>query len=153
MRLSALFVAGLSLSLFACSSSSGGTPNEPSNEAGGSQEASSAPTFTEVYTQVISVHCAPCHVAGMPGFTGGMLDMSTQAAAFTNLVGVEAAGEACSGMGKRVNPGDPSTSLIFEKVNMSTPPCGQRMPLGQSPLAADQITEIHDWIAAGAMNN
>jgi hypothetical protein len=153
MRLSAFVVASLSLSLFACSSSSGGSPNETSNEAGGSQEASSAPTFTEVYTQVISVHCAPCHVTGMPGFTGGMLDMSTQAAAYTNLVGVEAAGEACSGMGKRVNPGDPSTSLIFEKVSMTTPPCGQRMPLNQAALDATSIGEIHDWIAAGALNN
>jgi hypothetical protein len=151
MRFPAVVVAGLGLSaaVVACGSSSN------SNEGSSSDSGSSGgtPTFTEVYTQVIQPNCAFCHTSGQPGGTQGMLDMSTQALAFTNLVGKAAAGQLCSGQGTRVVAGNPDSSLLFEKVSQTTPPCGSRMPLNLSPLSQSAINEIHDWIAGNAPNN
>ena len=50
------------------------------------------PTFTNVYANVISQRCVSCHRPGGGGVNVGMLDMSTQAAAYANLVGVTSAG-------------------------------------------------------------
>ena len=47
------------------------------------------PTFTNVYANVISARCTSCHRPGGGGVNVGMLDMSTQAAAYANLVGVD----------------------------------------------------------------
>jgi hypothetical protein len=144
MRLPAFIVASLSVTLLACSGSNSGSP-------GGTD--GGAPTFTEVYTQVISQKCLACHVPGQIGVSEGMLDMSTQANAYTNLFEAAAAGSACAGQGTRVIAGQPATSLLFEKVSMATPPCGQRMPLSMPALPQSEINEIQDWIAAGAHND
>jgi hypothetical protein len=144
----ALATAGAALA--GCSSSD----NTPSGSSSSSTSNGSAavPTFTEVYTQIISVNCLGCHVPGQIGVTHGMLDMSSQSTAYTDLVGVMAAGSACSGMGTRVVAGDPTTSLLYEKVS-GTQPCGSRMPLDGNPLSTSDIAEIHDWIAGGALDD
>jgi hypothetical protein len=118
-------------------------------------EAAATVTFTQVYTTVITQFCAPCHTAaGGIGITTGNLDMTTQAKAFTNLVNVPAAGASCSGMGVRIVPGSPATSLLFKKVDLTDPaPCGSKMPLGLPPLSQANIDLIGAWITAGAQNN
>jgi hypothetical protein len=85
------------------------------------------------------------------GFTTGKLDMSSQATAFMNLVGVAAAGAECGGKGTRVVAGNADMSILFQKV--TTPTCGSQMPLGGTPLTGAQTEEIQSWINAGAMND
>ena len=131
---------------FGCSSSSPSSSSSP---------ADTAPTFTEVYTEVMVPHgCNAHHIATGPD---DFLDMSTQANAYKNLVGVKADGPACKTSGlTRVVPGNASQSLMYEKVSESTPPCGKQMPYGcsgTSCLSASEQAEIEDWINAGAMNN
>ena len=126
--------------------------------ATGGATSSGAPTFTEVYNSIISANCASCHSNGHSGFTSGMLDMSSQSAAYTNLVGVAAAGVSCGGGGRtRVVPGDHTTSLLWQKVNAKTTggtsPCGSPMPLSATTLSSTQVAMIAAWIDAGALDN
>ena len=117
-------------------------------------DAGAAPTWTMVYSQVITTRCTPCHT--MPnqiGITIGRLDMTSQATAYTNLVNVAAMGAACSGKGSRVMPGAPDSSVMYLKVSLDDPtPCGAKMPLG-GMLTADEANTIEAWIMAGAHND
>lgn len=114
------------------------------------------PTFTQVYTSVLAVRCAACHViAGGIGITQGNLDFSTQATAYANLVNVAAGGSACGGGGiTRVVPGMPAASLLHLKVSLDAPaPCGDKMPQGGPPLPQAEIDLIDAWILGGALND
>jgi hypothetical protein len=111
-------------------------------------------TFTNVYAEVISVSCVPCHAPGGVGDAAGGLDMSTQALAYANLQ--KSAVAPCSGLA-RVVPGDAAMSLLVEKVESAHPPCGTQMPYGcggATPcLSAAQVQEIVDWTNGGAKND
>jgi hypothetical protein len=124
------------------------------------------PTFTNVYSSIISARCTGCHRPGGSGVTAGLLDLSTQAAAYTNLVGVAAQGTSAGTSGitcastslARVVPSDASSSLLFAKVHSklagALAPCGSPMPPGSSAsLTAAQIDLIGAWINAGAVND
>ncbi|MGA2451174.1 MAG: hypothetical protein ABTD50_21140 [Polyangiaceae bacterium] len=120
-------------------------------------------TFTMVYTDIIGPICSGCHAPGHGGFTNGNLDMSTQPLAFVDLVGdagtgVVAMGTGCGTSGDlRVDPGNASMSLIWEKVNAKLQdagaPCGSPMPLGSAVLTQAQVNEIAAWINSGAQND
>jgi hypothetical protein len=126
---------------FGCSSSSPSSSSSP---------AETAPTFTEVYSDIVGPICSKCHNPNGEKF----LDMSTQANAYANLVGVKADGPACGTSGlTRVVAGNASASLMFEKVSEAKPPCGARMPFNETPLTSAQQSEIENWINAGAMND
>jgi hypothetical protein len=123
------------------------------------------PTFTDVYTTVMVPHgCNQHHAPGK--MNDSFLDMSTQSAAYKNLVGVVASGPAatalppgCGGSGLiRVVAGDSAKSLMYLKVSESTPPCGAQMPFGcpmggHTCLDATETATIASWINAGALNN
>jgi hypothetical protein len=127
------------------------------------------PTFTSVYTTIIGQRCTGCHRPGGSGVVVGMLDLSTPAAAFANLVGVTAQGTGAGTSGVtcasvmpalvRVTPGDANASLLFNKVHSKlagTPaPCGSPMPLPATaaPLTQAEVDLISAWITAGAQNN
>jgi hypothetical protein len=139
--------------------SSGGGPADsggtgPVDSGGGSEtggsEAGGAPTFTDVYA-IISADCLPCHSTGI-GKTTGKLDMSTQATAYKDLVGVAAAGSACKGKGTRVVAGNAVKSLLVQKLNPA-PSCGKQMPNGMPALSSTPIALITAWIDSGAPNN
>jgi hypothetical protein len=117
--------------------------------------AAQAATFTQVYTTVIANRCMPCHTTATGiGVTQGRLDMTSQSAAFANLVNVAAAGVQCAGRGTRVVPGMPASSILFLKVSLNDPaPCGAKMPLGLPSLPQSEVDMISSWITAGAMNN
>jgi mono/diheme cytochrome c family protein len=118
------------------------------------EAAAAAATFTQVYNGIISPICVQCHNPAGIGVSMGHLDMSTKAAAFTDLVGVEAAGIFCGGMGTRVVAGNAANSIMFKKIDPAQPsPCGSKMPLGLPPLTAAQAGEIQSWINAGALND
>lgn len=56
----------------------------------------------------------------------------------------------------RVRPGQPDSSYLVHKVQGtqgSVGGLGGRMPLGGTPLSAEQIAAIRAWITAGALDN
>jgi hypothetical protein len=117
-------------------------------DTGTVSDAGAAPTFTQIYTNILSKKCGPCHTAS----TSGSLDLGTKAKAYTSLVGVSAAGFSCSSTGlKRVVAGDAANSLLAKKVDPS-PPCGGRMPTVVA-LPATEIADLKAWINAGAKND
>jgi hypothetical protein len=151
---------------FGCGSSGtpagGGDGSAGSGGSGGS--GGSSATFTEIYSTILNPTggsgCVNqiCHAAGFETQPAqGGLDMSTQTLAYMNLVNVKALGTLCAPSGDiRVVPGNPSTSLMYLKVSEATPPCGVQMPdmmllSSLTPLTADQLQTISDWITAGAM--
>jgi ABC-type transport system substrate-binding protein len=135
----------VALASAACSSSSSGSTT-PTQGDGGTQ----SPTFTNVYTTILQPTCSSHHA---PGGDASFLNMSTQSAAYSNLVGVKASGPECASSGEtRVVAGNASESLLFQKVN-ANPKCGGQMPLDESPISSAQITLIENWINAGALNN
>ncbi len=103
------------------------------------------PPFAMAYA-VIRMHCLPCHTTG-GGATMGMLNMSTEPMAYTNLVGVAAMSMQCMGKGTRVVAGDSATSILYTKI--TTPTCGLKMPR-TGMLTAAQIATIKTWIDGGA---
>ena len=126
------------------------------------------PTFTNVYANVIGARCASCHRPNATtGVSAGNLDMSTQATAYGNLVGVAAAGTGAGTSGitcvaamlTRVVAGNSAQSLLYNKVASKLAgvlaPCGSPMPLpaGAAPLTQAQVDLIAAWIAGGALND
>jgi hypothetical protein len=131
-------------------------------------------TFAQVY-QILSTNCcSTCHAPtagpGTPtdgcipknvnkntGFTGGMMDLSTQAKAYTDLVGVTCMGAKCRGKNlKRVVAGSAATSVMYSKITTVAPAlavCGEAMPYDQPQLPAADIATIKTWIDEGAPNN
>jgi len=132
----------------------GGTADTGTTADAG-EAGTAAPTFTQIYNNIIVQRCTPCHTtAGGIGVTMGHLDMTSQAAAFANLVGVAAAGVACAGHGTRVTPGNQETSIMYLKISLDDPaPCGSKMPLGLPALSKDEADAIENWIKSGAPNN
>jgi hypothetical protein len=120
-----------------------------------------------VYTNVIGPRCVSCHQPGRSGVTVGLLDMSTQALAYANLIGVPAAGTGAgtsgvtcaSAMRTRVIPNDSANSLFLDKVSSKVAgvnaACGSPMPLPATaaPLTSAQVALIANWIDTGAQNN
>jgi mono/diheme cytochrome c family protein len=125
------------------------------------------PTFTNVYANVIGARCTGCHRPGAGGVTVGMLDMSTQAAAYANLVGVPSAGTGAGTSGitcasiamARVSAGNATGSLLYNKVASKlagvNAACGSPMPLPASAVALTQaqVDLIAAWIGGGALND
>jgi outer membrane lipoprotein-sorting protein len=87
--------------------------------------ASSAPTFADAQT-VLRARCLPCHSRG------------------SRLGGHEF--ETYEGVLRAVKPGDPDGSLLIRVVSPPNP----TMPQGGSPLSAEQVRLLRDWVAAGA---
>lgn len=133
----------------------GGTGGSATGGGTGAIDAGPPITFTTVYTTIIANRCAPCHTTSTGiGVTQGMLDMTTQANAYANLVNTAAAGSACSGHGTRVVPNHPDSSVMYLKISLDDPsPCGAKMPFGLAPLPQSEVTSIEDWILQGAKND
>lgn len=109
--------------------------------------------FTPVQT-IFDNHCVFCHDPAHPlaGDNPTFVEMPlVSGQSYDALVGV-AARETCGAT--RVVPGDPEHSYLYRKIADDNPCDGDRMPRAGAtlpqPLSADQITTIHDWIAAGA---
>jgi len=124
--------------------------------AAGSGMMAAGPPFATAYA-TIQAHCLPCHAPGMPatahgGFLKGMLDMSSEATAYTNLVGVPAMSMNCTGKGMRVVANDSANSILYTKVALAAvKTCGGKMPDGGAPkLTPAQLATIKTWIDMGA---
>ncbi|MCA9664286.1 MAG: hypothetical protein KC503_01825 [Myxococcales bacterium] len=121
-------------------------PDGPGNGDTTVDMGSAAPTWTQVFNQVISPNCS-CH---MNGGTSGGLNMDDANAAYTNLVGVNARGAGpCSGQ-TRVVASDSSSSVLYNKLDGGGGLCGNQMPRNAPKLAQNLIDMVRDWIDAGA---
>jgi hypothetical protein len=108
-----------------------------------------APTFDMVYASVFQT-CTGCH---NPTVVKLGLDFTSAQTAFATLV--DQAPFAGGGEGKcgsvtqkLVTPGKCQESLVYLKLT-ATPPCGDRMPPGQTVSDAS-MKLLCDWIDAGA---
>lgn len=108
------------------------------------------PKFSSIQSNIFSTSCAVsgCHLG--PNAPHG-LDLSV-GSAYANLVGVASAEAPRL---RRVDASKPDSSYLVAKIEGSSliAPGTGRMPLGRTPLSADQISAIRQWIAAGALGN
>lgn len=106
------------------------------------------PKLTEVQTQVFTASCvfSSCHSALSQA--GGL--SLAPGTAYGSLVNVAATGPTGR---TRVVPGDLSGSYLIDKLTLTAPAVGGRMPLGGDPVDAAQLKVVKDWISAGAKND
>ena len=103
-----------------------------------------SPTFAEVQ-EIFTASCLPCH--SNLSLSGGLGLQAPQT--FSNIVNVPSSQVPSL---SRIEPNDPEESYIIDKLE-GTQAVGGQMPLGQSPLPAQTIQLIRDWITAGAPDN
>ena len=105
------------------------------------------PTLTDIHEVIISRSCSSesCHGGSSPEAD---LDLSTVAASYASMVGVESVEEPDF---TRVVPGDPDNSLIY-MVLLGPVGAIDQMPPGYE-LSADEIEAVRQWIEDGAENN
>ena len=107
---------------------SGGT----TGTGGASGTGGSAPTFTEIYNQILTVYCAggSCHD---PGSQSGV-SFSTQSGGYSSV-------------SRLVTPGNGAGSSLYKTLSSGA------MPLGQAKLSSANLALVEAWINAGALNN
>jgi hypothetical protein len=105
------------------------------------------PTWSSIHANVIRPSCATtgCHI-GASSFNG--LDLSSRDAAYEALITRDAT--AGCGMRSYVSAGDPSASVLIDKL-AEVPSCGGRMP--PSGLSAETVAVITQWVMDGARND
>lgn len=105
------------------------------------------PTWTSIFSNVIRPTCATvgCH-QGASAFN--MLDLSDRTMAYTALTTRDAS--AGCGMAPYVTAGDPTMSVLIDKLQ-PVPSCGGRMP--PSGLNTETVAVITEWVMRGAMND
>ncbi|MGH8175297.1 MAG: hypothetical protein ACREV5_03425 [Steroidobacter sp.] len=99
-------------------------------------------TFASIQDNVFTPICTTCH-AGAAAPLGLRLDAGASYVMLVNAPGVEAPALL------RVAPGNPDASYLIQKLE-GTAAVGARMPLNGSPLPAETIAVIRQWILAGA---
>jgi putative transposon-encoded protein len=121
-------------------------PSSYSNETtAATQAATPAVTLAADIQPIFTAKCAlsGCHAGSRP--QEGMNLSSGQA--LQNTVNVDSMEVPSL---KRVKPGDPDNSFLYEKVSKSNPRSGDRMPQIGGPLTQAQIDKIRQWIEQGA---
>ena len=104
------------------------------------------PTFSSIQVNIFTPICTQCHAGA-----SAPLSLSLQVGfSYDQLVGVPSV-EVPELL--RVDPGQPDNSYLVMKVEGAPGITGGRMPLGFSPLSAEQIATIRAWIADGALEN
>ena len=106
-------------------------------------------TFTHINQNTFQKSCAfsTCHGSASSAGSGGL--SLAEDSAYDNLVNVPSVGDPSQ---IRVVPGDADSSYIIKKLTGASDITGDPMPSG-GELPDDQITEIKDWINAGALDN
>ena len=124
--------------------------NVPPTYSGIGYNAAIQGLFDNFLTNGSTAGCVDCHFA-MNMNPSGHLDL-TAGVSWSHLVNVPSAEDASI---LYVVPGSPEQSLLFQKVNCTTPASGVRMPYqgypdGSTTLTVEQQAMIYDWIAEGA---
>jgi hypothetical protein len=87
---------------------------------------------------------ANCGTSGCHGENSPFSNFAESEEAALSFVGVS--GESsCSAEGPLLDPNNPVTSIIMQKVTATTPPCGERMPVVGELTPAD-IACLQEWI-------
>lgn len=110
----------------------------------------SAPTFRELYADVIGPYrCAHCHDGERTAWST-TLDLSSPEIAYASLLGPM----GCDGTTPRVTPCDPSASTFAIVPTARGEPCGGRHTYaGVNPtgiVTPEETARIDAWILAGA---
>ncbi len=110
--------------------------------------------WSDIYEKVVYPFCGEaCHGEGTPNFIDeSQLDLSTAQVAYDSLVGREAQGDECAGLGQLIAPGDGANSIFVMKMEPD-PPCGDPMPSMGALLPDEVLDVIRAWIDAGALND
>ena len=98
--------------------------------------AAQEPGYQQFIRPILDKHCTGCH---QPASKQSDLDLTT-------YTGFQAGGRR----GAAFVAGSPEQSLVMQFVTGALKPS---MPLGQSLLAANDISTIRDWISAGARDD
>jgi hypothetical protein len=107
--------------------------------------------YPAIFPETTKAQCDFCHSLPPNEKSNGGLSVGTdKETAYKALVGQSSASLKCNGR-QYVVPGKPDESLLYGKV--TTPPCGDHMPLGGSTLTDDQVEMIRTWIEAGAKDD
>jgi hypothetical protein len=146
-------------------SSSHGSHNSTSSDAGTGHDTGSsitskrtyAPTITAIYNEILTKQCAIpfCH----GGAAGSTPQFSSPDDSYQELVNKPASGAKCADAGAGglllVVPGQPDMSLLYMKLEQPSPPglCGDPMPGNGPPLGPMDLQQIKEWIEMGAENN
>jgi uncharacterized protein (TIGR03118 family) len=115
--------------------------------------ANAAVQFSDLYAQIFASagagHCASCHTGG--GTTlPAVMNLSSAANAYAALVDVASIQQPTL---RRVNPGDPASSYLINKLEGVNIGNTSRMPLGGPFLDQATIDSVKAWIEQGALNN
>lgn len=124
----------------------------------GSASGCGSESFAAIYQSIFmnsTYNCtgALCHGrdASMASAVGNLSLMSASVA-YTQLVKKASDSTTCSGT-TRVVPGDPTSSLLVQKLRAQTAKCGASMPVNADEITDDELKRITDWITGGACNN
>ncbi len=87
--------------------------------------------------------------------TGGFaINPFNPTATHTAMLANHGKGTTCSIATKRIQPFNPSFSLLFRKLQVGVPPaCGVQMPRNLGSVAPNELITIRSWINAGALQN
>jgi hypothetical protein len=136
---------------------------------GGSSDAGGVhvdPTFSSIQTNIFNVSCnnASCHSPTGEAISG-QLDL-TKPNAYVNLLGADGGGapipdhndpgevQATADGYSLVVPGHPEKSFLLLKITPGlNSKYGIQMPNLGTPLTAEQVQAVSDWISQGAQND
>ncbi|MFT5733408.1 MAG: hypothetical protein ACJA2W_001799 [Planctomycetota bacterium] len=109
-----------------------------------------APTFTDDIWPMLAqsnINAPACIICHGPNGPGGLDLGFTPQMAYSALVNVPSTSGNCAGS-IYVVPGDPLSSLMYDKLTGTPPSCGAPMPFGGT--FAGDTSIIRDWILTGA---
>src|SRR4029450_11656309 len=98
--------------------------------------AAQEPGYQQSVRPILDKHCTGCH---QPASKQSDLDLTT-------YTGFQTGGRR----GAAFVAGSPEQSLVMQFITGGVKPS---MPLGQAPLAANEISIIRDWISSGARDD
>ncbi|MBS0579024.1 MAG: hypothetical protein JSR36_07150 [Proteobacteria bacterium] len=117
----------------------------PVGAGGGAPPTTLTADFKSIQENVFTPICVHCH-SGASAPEGLQLD---EAHSYALLVGVASAEQPSL---QRVNPGDPDSSYLVQKLEGSAGITGARMPFGGPYLPQSTIAVIRQWITNGAQS-
>lgn len=115
-------------------------------------------SFAAIYQSILmnpTYNCAGalCHGRDAASAASvGNLSLSSASVAYMQLVKKASDSATCSGK-TRVVPGDPTNSLLVQKLRGQNTTCGAAMPVNGDEIPDEDLKRITDWISAGACNN
>ncbi len=89
-----------------------------------------------------------CHSNSSSGTAAGGLNMATGQIGYEKLL-EPVRGQRCTG--NRLVPGDPEASVLMKRLEGNE--CGPKMPSNIKNISPDVVSDVREWIEAGAPND